>query len=149
MNLTYFLENYIYAMDLYSWLNCKLAEIFDSNKTSIEKYNEVIKIFKSIPNDERASMLDGRFIELLYEQIDFDEHDRRFSLGGKIISKFIAKRVLMYSLVGYNVAFDNSVRAYVVNRTMDFDKKNNTDLLYAFHDIVFDNLDSKYPSKTI
>ncbi|MCR5350172.1 MAG: hypothetical protein K6E20_04180 [Acholeplasmatales bacterium] len=127
-------------------MNCKLAEIFDSNKTALEKYNDVIKTFKSIPSDERASMNDARYIELLYEQIDFDEHDRRFSLGGRIISKFITKRVLMYSLVGYNVAFDNSVRAYVVNRTMDFDKKNNTDLLYAFYDIVFDNLDSKYQS---
>lgn len=50
-------------------------------------------MFKSILNDERVSMIDAIYIELLYEQIDFDDYDRRFSLGGKIMSKFIVKRV--------------------------------------------------------
>lgn len=55
----------------------------------------------------------------------------------------------MYSLVGNAVAFENSIKPYVVNLTKNTDKKNNTDLLDAFHDIVYDNLVSRYLSRTI
>ncbi len=144
-NLNYYLENYENAMYLYSELSNDIFNIFETNISVKEKYKKTIELFKAVSKEKRYSMTNAFIIELLYSDFNksFD-NQTRFSLGGKIVSRFIAKRVMKYSLMGCNVRNNQYINTSIEEIIKEFDEINNTNLLKAFADIIYAHFDDEY-----